>query len=81
MVEHEVVTSDEAAVAAGLLRLATDAAAAVEADLVIESIVEHLPTKQEFFRMLDDLCPPNVILATNTSGLRITEIAASDAAS
>ncbi len=46
------------------------------ADLVIESIVEHLLTKQEFFRTLDDLCPPHVILATNTSGLRITEIAA-----
>ena len=76
MVENEVVTADEAATAAGLLRAATDMAAAAEADLVIESIVEHLPTKQEFLRTLDDLCPPDVILATNTSGLRITEIAA-----
>ena len=76
MVEHEVVSAGEAASAAGLLRLATDVATAAEADLVIESIVEHLPTKQPFFRTLDDLCPPSAILATNTSGLRITEITA-----
>ena len=43
---------------------------------MVECIVEHLPTKQEFFRELDQLCPPSVILASNTSGLRITDIAA-----
>src|SRR5512139_532338 len=45
MVEHAVVIADDAANAAGLLRTATDVAAAAEADLVVESIVEHLPTK------------------------------------
>lgn len=45
------------------------------ADLVIEAIVEHLPTKQAFFRELDALCPPAVILSSNTSGLRISDIA------
>lgn len=75
MVEHGVVTPEDAAAATARLRSATDQRAAADADLVIESIVEHLPTKQAFFRELDALCPPAVILASNTSGLRISDIA------
>ncbi len=76
LVENDVATPGEAASAAGRLTTTTDVSAAAACDMVIESIVEHLPTKQQFFRELDDLCPTNVILATNTSGLRITDIAA-----
>jgi len=43
-------------------------------DLVIESIVEDLPTKQECFAVLDKICPADVILASNTSAISITEI-------
>jgi 3-hydroxybutyryl-CoA dehydrogenase len=43
---------------------------------VIEAIPEKLAMKQELFQRLDALLPPEVILTSNTSGLRITEIAA-----
>lgn len=77
LVANGLATSAAADAAGARLALSTDLPAAVAAsDMVIESIVEHLPTKQAFFRMLDELCPPAVILASNTSGLRITDIAA-----
>ncbi|MFN8539955.1 MAG: 3-hydroxyacyl-CoA dehydrogenase family protein [Thermomicrobiales bacterium] len=45
------------------------------ADLVQESIPENLDLKRELFTKLDSWCPPETILATNTSGLPITQIA------
>ncbi len=75
MVENEVVSDAEAAAAAARLVTSMDLDAAAEADIAIESIVESLATKQEFFAALDDICPAEVILASNTSGLRISEIA------
>ena len=47
-----------------------------DADLVIEAIAEDMPTKHEIFKTLDAICGPDTILATNTSSLSITEIAA-----
>ncbi len=44
-------------------------------DLVLESIVEDLATKQELFRELDRVCTPSAILATNTSTLPVVEMA------
>ncbi len=76
LVEHEVYAPEAAAEARSRLRETTDQREAAGADLVVECIVEHVPTKQEFFKGLDELCPPETILASNTSGLRITEIAA-----
>lgn len=76
LLTHEAVTLAEAETARANLTETTDASAVAAADLVVECIVEHLPTKQEFFKELDRICPPSVILASNTSGLRITDIAA-----
>jgi 3-hydroxybutyryl-CoA dehydrogenase len=45
------------------------------ADIIIEAIAERVDLKQEVFRRLDGLCPPETILATNTSVISITEIA------
>ncbi len=50
--------------------------AAADAELVIEAVAERLDLKQEIFRKLDAMCPPGTILATNTSVISITEIAA-----
>lgn len=44
-------------------------------DFIIESVAENLELKQDIFRKLDSLCTPEVILASNTSGLSPSEIA------
>jgi len=49
--------------------------AAAEADWVIEAVVETMSVKKEVFAQLDGICKPEAILASNTSGLSITEIA------
>lgn len=46
-----------------------------DSDFVIEAASESMATKKELFRQLDEMCRPEVILATNTSSLSITEIA------
>ncbi|HZG73159.1 MAG TPA: 3-hydroxyacyl-CoA dehydrogenase NAD-binding domain-containing protein [Chondromyces sp.] len=47
----------------------------MRATFVIEAVPENLPLKQELFKKLDGICGPEVILASNTSGLSPTEIA------
>ena len=49
---------------------------AQHAHIVIEAAVENMEIKQSIFRKLDTITPPHTILATNTSSLPITEIAA-----
>jgi 3-hydroxybutyryl-CoA dehydrogenase len=49
--------------------------AARAADLVIEAVPEELESKIEIFTLLDKICRPHTILASNTSSLSITEIA------
>lgn len=49
--------------------------AAKRADFVLEAVPEVLEIKKSVFQTLDGLCPQDVILATNTSGISITEIA------
>jgi 3-hydroxybutyryl-CoA dehydrogenase len=49
--------------------------AAREADFVIEAVLEVMEVKKEVFAELDAICKPGAILASNTSGLSITEIA------
>ncbi len=49
--------------------------AAREADLVIEAVPEEMESKIEIFTLLDKVCRPHTILASNTSSLSITEIA------
>ena len=46
-----------------------------EVDFVIEAVIENMELKKEVFGALDKLCRPEVILATNTSSMSITEIA------
>ena len=49
--------------------------AAREADLVIEAVPEEMESKIEIFTLLDKICRPSTILASNTSSLSITEVA------
>ena len=67
-----------AQVDAALARIALEQdvdAAARDADLVIEAIVEDLELKRELFRRLDSLVAPDAVLASNTSSLSVTRIA------
>jgi len=76
LAEHEAVTTDEAAAARSRLIAGADLRAVGEVDLIVESIVEHLPTKQEMMVTLEGLCGVQTFISSNTSGLRITDIAA-----
>jgi len=49
--------------------------AARQADLVIEAVPEEMESKIEIFTLLDKICRPTTILASNTSSLSLTEIA------
>ncbi|WP_082788964.1 3-hydroxybutyryl-CoA dehydrogenase [Desulfolucanica intricata] len=49
---------------------------AKDADLVVEAAIENMEIKANIFKTLDEVCKPEVILATNTSSLPITQIAA-----
>jgi len=58
-----------------LITPATDYAALGDVDLVIEAVPERMAIKHAVFAALDEATPGHAILATNTSGLSITEIA------
>ena len=71
-------TIDQAAKDATLsnVTLATDLAAASDASLIVEAATENVALKYRIFTDLDKLAQPDAILATNTSSISITEIAA-----
>ncbi len=53
--------------------------AATDADIVVEAVFEELAVKREVFRLLDRVCGPDTVLATNTSAIPVTTIAATTA--
>src|SRR3984893_12074928 len=58
------------------LTLTTGLEALASADAVVEAIVENEPSKKELFARLDRICKPESILASNTSSISITRLAA-----
>lgn len=62
--------------AASDVNIALDLESVAEADLVIEAAPEDVDLKLDLFRRLDELAPPTTILASNTSSIPITKIAA-----
>lgn len=76
-VEIGKVKKDEADAAIDRLEFATSLEdAARQADMVIEAVPEEFDSKEEIFRLLDRICRPGTVLASNTSSLSVTEIAA-----
>jgi 3-hydroxybutyryl-CoA dehydrogenase len=61
---------------AGVLERVTAVDDVVAADLLIEAVVEDATVKESIFRRADDAFPPNAILASNTSSIPITTLAA-----
>ena len=62
--------------ALGRLSLTTELDDLADCDLVIEAVLEELPLKRDVFAQLSRIVRPDAILATNTSALSVTEIAA-----
>jgi len=60
----------------GRIKTATDLSQAGDADMAVEAVFENLEIKQEIFRKLDEGCGPEALLASNTSAIPITELAA-----
>jgi 3-hydroxybutyryl-CoA dehydrogenase len=70
------LTDDELNTILNLLTVSTDIADAKDCDLIIEAAIENLEIKSRIFKQLDEWAPEHAILASNTSSLPITEIAA-----
>ncbi len=57
------------------MKWSTDMNLARESDFVIEAVSENIDLKKDIFKSLDAICPPETILATNTTALSVSEIA------
>jgi 3-hydroxybutyryl-CoA dehydrogenase len=70
------MTAGEKVAVVGRIQTATDLGAIAFADIVVEAIVENLGAKTDLFAKLDAIAQPECILASNTSSISITKIAA-----
>ena len=77
MVAKEKISAEDKVAALANITTNTDLASAVsEADLVVEAATENVDLKLNIFRQMDEHAPDDAILATNTSSISITQIAA-----
>lgn len=77
LIKKEKMTSEQKAAALGRIQTATELAALKDADLVIEAATENLDLKLKIFRQLDELAKADAVIASNTSSISITKLAAS----
>ncbi|MFE2440460.1 3-hydroxyacyl-CoA dehydrogenase family protein [Stenotrophomonas sp. NPDC087984] len=70
------LAAEEAERALGRITTTTDLEAAADADVVVEAVFEKIEVKREIFGTLDELVKDDTILASNTSAIPITKIAA-----
>jgi len=75
-VQKNKITAEESARAIARIRVALDRAALADSDFVVEAATEKFGIKSEIFHDIDQICRPEIILATNTSSISITKIAA-----
>jgi 3-hydroxybutyryl-CoA dehydrogenase len=73
------LTSDEAVATVGRIRGTLNRLDLAECDFVVEAVTEKFEVKREIFRELDGIVPAGVILASNTSSISITRLAAQTA--
>lgn len=74
-VKEEILTAQESEDLLARIKMTTEKADFADAALVVENIVEDLDAKQKFWGEISQLAPEDALLATNTSGLHITDIA------
>jgi 3-hydroxybutyryl-CoA dehydrogenase len=76
-IEKGRITKENANATVTNIKVTTDMREACrDTSMVIEATPEELELKKRIFKQLDDLCPREAILATNTSGIMVTDIAA-----
>ena len=75
-VEKGRMAADDAEAALARITTTTDLDAVATADIVVEAVFEKLDIKSDVFRSLDAICKPDAVLASNTSAIPITSIAA-----
>jgi 3-hydroxybutyryl-CoA dehydrogenase len=75
-VDKERLTAESKHAIIDRIQTTTDFAAFSSATFVIEAVIENLEVKTEVFKWLDQITPPNAILASNTSSISITKLAA-----
>lgn len=74
--EKGKISESDASAALGRITGATDLEAMADVEIVVEAVFEKIEIKSEVFRRLDAICGPDTLLATNTSAIPITSIAA-----
>ncbi|MFJ5711068.1 MULTISPECIES: 3-hydroxyacyl-CoA dehydrogenase family protein [unclassified Streptomyces] len=70
------LTAEDAEAALGRITATTELDAVADADVVVEAVFENLDVKHEIFRSLDKIVKDGAVLASNTSAIPITKIAA-----
>ena len=76
LLAKEKITVEQKSAALALIQTGTDYAALQSAQLVIEAATENHELKNKILKQLDELLPPEAIIATNTSSISITQLAA-----
>ncbi len=76
LVKKEKMSAADKAAALGRIRASTELSAIQDCDLVIEAATENLDLKLKIFRQLDELAPAGAVIASNTSSISITRLAA-----
>jgi 3-hydroxybutyryl-CoA dehydrogenase len=76
LVKKERISEDDAAAARERIKTSLDLADAKDAHLVVEAVFEDMDVKREIFTKLDEVTSPETILASNTSSISLTGIAA-----
>lgn len=75
-VDKGKMTAEQKAEVLGRIQATPDLNAVAGADIVVEAVVEDFPVKQALFGKLDATCKPEAVLASNTSSISITKLAA-----
>lgn len=75
-IKKEIIAEKDKEAALSRIKATMELSEAKSSQLVIEAVIEQMDLKKEIFQKLDEFCPPETILASNTSSLPITEVAA-----
>jgi len=76
LVAKDKIQATERDAILGRIEMSTNAALMATADFVVEAILEEVEAKKALFLQLEDVCQPEVVFATNTSSISVTQLAA-----